>query len=105
MTSPGAHYPAWQQAGLRHYLHTLRKQFGMSVGQLSKEIGYGPNVINAWERGYTAPTFVQLTEWASVFQLRVLLTPVITTKHPSSADQLKRRAVCAEIMALDTVDN
>ncbi len=100
MTLPGARHPAWHASLIRLYLHQLRKQYGLSQSDAATQIGYGTAALNAWERGYTAPSFVQLTEWASIFDLQVLLTPRVGNARLSGYQQEQRARIVAEMRGL-----
>lgn len=83
------HSPLWREAPVRHYMHTLRKQMGMSQRDIAAESGYAVNVINAVERGYLAPDFIQLAEIATCLGMRVALVPM-------DGDWRKRRDAIVE---------
>lgn len=96
----GAHFPAWHESKIRLFLHALRKQHGYSTAQAAKELGYSTSSLNAWERGYLAPSFVQLTEWASMFDMQVLLTPRVANSQLSGPEHDLRATIVAEQRAL-----
>lgn len=78
---------------MRHYLHSLRKQFGLNQEEAAAQTGYSKGTINAWERGYLAPDFIELAEWASIFGMRLALVP---DEKPSGQASLRKRECLAE---------
>ncbi len=93
---PIPHHPAWRDAPLRYYLRLMRQQHGMKQAELSRQLGYSASRINAWEAGYAAPDFVQLSEWLSVFDLRVAAVPIVEGRPSRSQEEAKRRVIAEQ---------
>lgn len=86
MVKPTPHHPMWANGDLRHKLHGLRKQFGMTRAELSKEVGYSASWLGACEHGYYAPSIIQLMEWLSVFGMK--LTVVVADEKHSKPEEV-----------------
>lgn len=98
--APIPHHPAWRDSPLRRYLLALRQQNGMKLLELSKHLGYSHSTIHAWEAGYSAPDFIQLSEWLSAFDMRVAAVPLVEGK-PSGSGFIARRREIAEQRLLE----
>lgn len=96
MAKPIPHHPMWRDSKIRLFLYSLRKQYGYSRAEAAKEIGYSIALLNAWEHGYQAPDFIQLTEWSSIFGMQLLLTPQIPNSKLSGPEHVLRAAIVGE---------
>lgn len=81
MPKPTPHHPMWANSSLRHCLHRLRKEHGLTQSVASKELGYALSTINAWERGYSAPDFIQLSEWVGYFGMKLAIVTDEEASH------------------------
>lgn len=72
--------PAWFNSRLRAYLRSLRCGLGISVETLTAESGYSRTSIDAWEKGYRAPDFIQLQNWVQALGYEICVKPSVEGK-------------------------
>lgn len=72
----GARFPQWQASGLRMYLYQIRKEQDVTIEALAKDMGYSKSAIYSWERGYVAPSTIELMTWCEALGYQLCVAPV-----------------------------